>query len=196
MTKENTPDPANEVTDPASVEKTPSDLSPKSDIERLKDSKEKHKAAAIAAQAEVERLKAELKAKEDAELQAQGKLQELADSRKAQLEAELAEKAKLQSEYESQKKELERISQEREAALLVALNAIPEEKRPPLDATMPIAQREKLVAYAASLLQQTAKHGGLPPASPANNSVRLAELQAKPNKTKDERFELLALSAK
>lgn len=203
--QENAPDPAKVIpAEPSSEPKQPDPSTQKSDIERLRESKEKHKQAAIEAQKRADELEAKLKAKEDAELESQKKFEELADKRKAEAEAAKAEAeaakaekaaadAKL-AEYEAEK---EKASQEREVKLTERLNAIPEEDRPPISDDMSIDQRESMIAWTEQQLQKKTKHGGLPPPSGSpSDAARLAELKAKPLRTPQEKMEMLSLSAK
>lgn len=200
MPEENAPDGANLVpADPNSASKNsdPSNSDKKSDMQRVVESKERYKAELEEERKKREELEAKVKAQEEAELEKQGKLAELAEQRKLDLDAAKAREAELQKQIDEQNDAIETINQEREARLQEQLAAIPEDKRPPISDNMPIAQREQMVQYAASLVQSTTKSGGFPPAgNNPSHQARLAELKAKPNKTREEKMELIELSAK
>lgn len=177
--------------------KAKEDEEKRSNFQKVKEAREKAEAERDALLKEkAEREAADKKALED-KLAAENKFEELAASREKEANDAKAEAAAARAEADQAKAKLKEIEEKQEEELKTLLASIPEDKRPPLDATDHVSKRLSQVRYVLTLLGKEPKPAvGTTPSRgdpSGDKAARLKELKAKPHLTTDESFEMLEL---
>lgn len=171
-----------------------------SNFRKVQEAREAADARAEAAEKKLrEREEADKKAAE-AKLAEEKKFEELAAQREAETKAASAEAAKEKAGREAAEKELAEFKAAQQKDLDDLLAALPEDARKalPIDDSMTVPQRLKIVKHAKTMLDAKEPDpvgGGVRKGTSADQKTRLKELIKKPRLTEEEQAELAAMSA-
>lgn len=169
----------------------------KSNFKKVQEAREAAETRAAEAERKLkEREDADKKAA-DAKLLEDKKYEELAVQREKEATDAKAEAEAAKAEANAAKAKLKEVEDQQETEFNALLETIPEDKRPPLDATDSVAKRLSQVRYVLTLLGKEPKPpvGHTPPkGDPSGDKAsRIKELKAKPYLSSDESFEMLEL---
>src|SRR5207248_3245371 len=135
-----------------------------------------------------DREEADKKAAE-AKLAEEGKLKELADAKTKEAEAKSAEAAAEKKRADDLAVKVKAFEDQQEAELLEVLKDIPEDQKPPLDATDPASKRLQQAKHTRQLLglkQDDPVGAGARHKNELGKKSRYQELLKKPRRTEDE----------
>lgn len=176
--------------------KAKEDEEKKSNFQKVKEAREAAEARATEAERKLkERVDADKKAAEE-KLAAEKRFEELAQQREAEAAQARAEAAAEKAKREAAEAKVKEIEDQQEAELAELLKTIPEDKRPPLDASDPVAKRLAQVKYVISLLGSAKPEkpiGGGIRNQPEGGPERKQQLLNKPT-SPTEAFELMGMS--
>jgi flagellar biosynthesis GTPase FlhF len=184
-------------------EKEEEDKKKQTNFDKVREKAEREEAARKEAEARAAEAERKLREREEADkkaaeakLAAEKRFQELAQQKEVEAKQKADEAEAERKKREEVEKELAEFKKAQEEELNALLNEIPQDKRPPLDDSMTVPQKLKIVKHTMEMLGTPKPPVGHPQNKQGDKTTRKAELLKKGfnNLTSDEALELAGLT--